>query len=372
MIILNKSFNVFLPFDKVFKSGDDDKTYTVEGYASTADTDLQGEQILPSGIDDSYLVDNGWIDFEHDINQVIGVPTKNTHVDQHGLFLEAKLFKNMPQVQDIMKLYHNIKDNEVDRNLGFSIEGNVLERDEDDESIVRQVQITGVAVTKNPANTHATWELVSKSLFSPQTGLNSNEKVDTKNNPMLAMTVKIDKSAKAKQNQFNSSTYCYSSDDPTSKKSKHIVKDDEKETFEPKEPHNAHIGGKKVASVDHENKALTAGHGITPSTQSNGAAFRTEQFSDQIVSIADNLKMAKQIGLEKVAPTIADILQGKDADDDTLTVFLQLFTGITNTEAQAIVQAVQTKTLTTQRLQTLLGGSDEITDDVDDDADDDD
>lgn len=317
MIILNKSFNVFLPFDKVSKSGDDDNTYTVEGYASTADTDLQGEQILPSGIDDSYLVDNGWIDFEHDIDQVIGVPTKNTHVDQHGLYLQAKLFKNMPQVQNIMKLYHNIKDNGVDRNLGFSIEGNVLERDEDDESIIRQVQITGVAVTKNPANTHATWELVSKSLFSPQIGLNSNEKADTKNNPMLAMTVKIDKSAKT-------------------------------------------------------NKALIAGHGITPSTQANGAAFRTEQFSDQIVSIANNLKMAKQIGLERVAPTIAEILQGKDADDNTLTVFLQLFTGITNTEAQAIVQAVQTKTLTTQRLQTLLGGSDEITDDVDDDSDDDD
>lgn len=350
MIILNKAFNVFLPFDKVSKSEDDNNTYTVEGYASTSDRDLQSETILPSGIDDSYLIENGWIDFEHDTDQVIGVPTKNTHVDQHGLYLQAKLFKNMPQVQDIMKLYHNIKDNGIDRNLGFSIEGNVLERDDNDESIIRQVQITGVAVTKNPANTHATWELVSKSLFSPQAGLGDEQKATNKNNPMLSMTVKIDKSANDKGNYFNSSTYGYSFDDSTSEKTKHTVKD-----------------GKKVAPVDHADKALTAGHGITPSTQSNGAAFRTEQFSDQIVSIADNLKMAKQIGLEKVAPTVADILQGKDADDSTLTVFLQLFTGISDTEAQAIVQALQTKTLTTQRLQNLLGGSDDVTDDVDDD-----
>jgi hypothetical protein len=178
------------------------------------------------------------------------------------------------------------------------------------------------------------------------------------------MTVKIDKSANDKDNHFSSSTYL---DNPTSEKTKHTVKDEEKKKPEPKEPTNASIGGKKATSVDHADKALTAGHGITPSAQSNGAAFRTEQFSDQIVSIADNLKMAKQIGLEKVAPTIADILQGKDADDNTLTVFLQLFTGISDTEAQAIVQALQTKTLTTQRLQNLLGGSDDSTDDVDDD-----
>lgn len=367
MIILNKAFNVFLPFDKVSKSEDDNDTCIVEGYASTSDRDLQSETILPSGIDDSYLIDNGWIDYEHDTDQVIGVPTKNTHVDQHGLYLQAKLFKNMPQVQDIMKLYHNIKDNGIDRNLGFSIEGNVLERDDNDESIIRQVQITGVAVTKNPANTHATWELVSKSLFSPQAGLGDEQKATNKNNPMLSMTVKIDKSANDKDNHFNSSTYGYSFDNPTSEKTKHTVKDEEKKKPEPKEPTNVSIGGEKGTSVDHADKALTAGHGITPSAQSNGAAFRTEQFSDQIVSIADNLKMAKQIGLEKVAPTIADILQGKDADDNTLTVFLQLFTGISDTEAQAIVQALQTKTLTTQRLQNLLGSSDDTTDDVDDD-----
>ena len=104
--------------------------------ASTGKVDLQQEQIDPRGIDASYLVSDGWVDYEHDPDQVIGVPTKNTHVDSKGLFLEAKLFKNMPQVQDIMKLYHNIKDNNIDRHLGFSIEGNVIERDEDDDSIL--------------------------------------------------------------------------------------------------------------------------------------------------------------------------------------------------------------------------------------------
>lgn len=244
------------------------------------------------------------MDYEHDTNQVIGVPTKNTHVDSKGLFLEAKLFKNMPQVQDIIKLYHNIKDNNIDRNLGFSIEGNVIERDEDDESIIRQVQITGVAVTKNPANTDATWELVTKSLYSTKSLATDNNKVSNKK-PMLSMSVKV-------------------------------------------------------------NKALEAGHGITPSTQANGAAFRTEQFSDQIVSLAENLKQAREIGLSSIGQSVAQILDQKGAGDDVMIAFLQLFEGVSRTDAQAIVHAINTNTMTNSRLERILDGSDDITDDDDD------
>lgn len=277
----------------------------MKGYASTGKKDLQQEQIDPAGIDASYLISDGFIDYEHDTNQVIGVPTKNTHVDSKGLFLEAKLFKNMPQVQDIIKLYHNIKDNNIDRNLGFSIEGNVIERDEDDESIIRQVQITGVAVTKNPANTDATWELVTKSLYSTKSLATDNNKVSNKK-PMLSMSVKV-------------------------------------------------------------NKALEAGHGITPSTQTNGAAFRTEQFSDQIVSLAENLKQAREIGLSSIGQSVAQILDQKNAGDDVMIAFLQLFEGVSRTDAQAIVHAINTNTMTNSRLERILDGSDDVTDDDDDD-----
>lgn len=303
--IIEKPFNVYVPIDTVEKSGDDDNTYTIRGYASDGKRDLQGESIDPSGIDASYLISDGFVDYEHDLDQVIGVPTKNTHVDSKGLFLEAKLFKNMPQVQDIIKLYHNIKDNNIDRNLGFSIEGNVIERDEDDESIIRQVQITGVAVTKNPANTDATWELVTKSLYSTKSLATDNNKV-SKKKPMLSMSVKV-------------------------------------------------------------NKALEAGHGITPSTQTNGAAFRMEQFSDQIVSLAENLKQAREIGLSSIGQSVAQILDQKNAGDDVMIAFLQLFEGVSRTDAQAIVHAINTNTMTNSRLERILDGADDVTDDDDDD-----
>lgn len=256
------------------------------------------------------------MDFEHDPDQVIGVPTKNTHVDSKGLFVEAKLFKNMPQVQSIIKLYHNIKDNNIDRHLGFSIEGNVIERDEDDDSIIRQVQITGVAVTKNPANTEATWELLSKSLFD---------------------TSKFEKSLQSKQGSDQKALMSF----------------------------NLKVAPKKHG-VD---KALLAGHGITPSTQSNGAAFRTEQFSDQLVSLAQNLKQAREIGLSSIGQTVAQILSDKKASDETLKVFLQLFEGLSYTDATMVVSALNTSDLTETRLEHILDGADDITEDSDDDDD---
>ena len=280
--------------------------------ASTPDVDLQQEQIDPHGIDASYLLSDGWIDFEHDRDQVIGVPTKNTHVDQKGLFLEAKLFKNMPQVQDIINLYHNIKDNHINRKLGFSIEGNVLERDEDDDSIIRQVQITGVAVTKNPANTDATWELVSKSIF----GLDEDKSVKAEDNtnlkPMMSMTVKINKKS------------------------------------------------------DDAEKALTAGHGISPATQTDGAAFRAERLSNALISLADELKEARKIGLSTVGQSVAEIISENKADDEVAVAFLQLFEGISRNDALTVVHAINAKDLTESRLEHLLGSE---TDDDDDDDD---
>lgn len=297
---------MFLPIDKIEKS-DDEKTYLISGLASNAKRDLQGEIIDPNGIDASYLISDGYVDFEHDRDQVIGVPTQNTHVDSNGLFVEAKLFKNMPQVQDIIKLYHNIKDNGIKRNLGFSIEGKVLERDQNDDSIVRQVMVTGVAVTKNPANTDATWELVSKSLFSGDTIKTADTKEDK---PMISMSINIP-------------------------------------------------NGKKV------DKALTAGHGITPATQINGAAFRTESLSGQLVSFAQNLKEARKIGLRPIANNVADLLAEKGAGEDAMVLFLQIFEGLSHDESQLIVQALNTNKLTNSRLEHILSGTDDITEDDD-------
>ena len=274
---MNKSFGVFLPIDKVSKSKDSETSnITVSGWASTPDQDLQGETIDSHGINADYLISDGWVDYEHDRDIVIGFPTENSFVDSNkGLFLEAELFGNDPHVQEIIKLYNNIKEAGANRNLGFSIEGKVEERDGADESIIRKVNITGVAVTKNPANTEATWEVLQKSILN--------------------------------------------------------------------------------------DKSLEAGHGISPSTQTDGAAFRTESLSTSLISLARNLDGLDNTGLQSVGSTVAQVLDDRGiTDDTTLATFLQLFSGLSKQEALTIVN---TKDLTDSTLSKLLGSGEDATDD---------
>lgn len=164
--MLKDDFDIFLPFDRVEKSdsGKKGKNVFVAGWASTPALDFQGERLDSFGLDPSYLFNNGFVDYEHDQDKVIGYPTDKSFVDpERGLYVEAELFGDMPEVQNIVKLNNNLKKAQAKRKLGFSIEGKVLKRDPADKNVVREVMVTGVAVTKNPANPEATWEQVQKS-----------------------------------------------------------------------------------------------------------------------------------------------------------------------------------------------------------------
>lgn len=165
-------FDVFVPMteiNSITKSKDNEVNYVVSGLASTPDQDFDGETILPEGLDISYLINNGWIDYEHDYNKIVGYPLADgTYVDEEGLHLKAVLFGDNPDVQNFIKLYNNIsKDDRANRTLGFSIEGFVLSRDTLDESIINRMQINGVAITARPCNEHATiteWGVLAKSM----------------------------------------------------------------------------------------------------------------------------------------------------------------------------------------------------------------
>lgn len=52
------------------------------------------------------------------------------------------------------------------RKLGFSIEGAVKKRNVNDNRVIDEVTITGVALVKNPANPEATWESFVKSFLT--------------------------------------------------------------------------------------------------------------------------------------------------------------------------------------------------------------
>lgn len=139
--------------------------YYIGGYASTGSLDYQGERVDPVGLDLSYFKQDGYIDYEHQLDKTIGVPVK-CFVDDNGFYVEAALFADNPLVKRVIGLDKEIKKAGVKRHLGYSIEGQVRHRDPANKSIISSILITGVAVTKNPANTDASWSLLQKSIYA--------------------------------------------------------------------------------------------------------------------------------------------------------------------------------------------------------------
>lgn len=173
--LVKKNINFFLPINTV-KSGvypesredgtqfNPREVYIVSGWASTPAVDAQNERVNVAGIDADYFLKSGWIDYEHDPEEVIGEPTQNSFADpEKGLFVEAALYKENPYVQKIIDFVDTLKKAGSNRKLGFSIEANAT-RSESDPSLLYTLFITGVAITKTPANLEATWDVVQKSL----------------------------------------------------------------------------------------------------------------------------------------------------------------------------------------------------------------
>lgn len=166
--------DLFVPInieDSIKKSNDNEteKSWYLQGYATTPDLDLQEDIVDPSGVDISYFVEDGYINYEHKQGKeyIIGAPTEGTHVDPNvGLYVEAKLYKGNPYAKSVWDLANNIAKSGISRKLGFSIEGYAKQRDKDDPRIIKSTYITNVAVTTNPANPHATWDAFMKSFLT--------------------------------------------------------------------------------------------------------------------------------------------------------------------------------------------------------------
>lgn len=165
--------DLFVPInieDSIKKSNESptSKSWYVRGYATTPDLDLQDDIIDPNGIDISHFIEHGYINYEHYQGDEfkIGAPTSATHVDNIGLYVEAKLYKGNPYAKSIWNLANNIAKSGINRKLGFSIEGFARKRDKDDPRIIKSTYITNVAITTNPANPNATWEAFMKSFLT--------------------------------------------------------------------------------------------------------------------------------------------------------------------------------------------------------------
>jgi hypothetical protein len=163
-------FSKYYTFDKnTVSKSEKDGRINVQGIISVETEDAQGETMVQKGMDFSYFMKRGFLNFEHqqEAKNMIGAPTELKAVKYNGkpaTFMKGYLFTESPKTQEILATMKAMDAADCDRSLGFSIEGQVVERDKNNPSIITKSKILNVSVVANPAHPDATMELC-KSLY---------------------------------------------------------------------------------------------------------------------------------------------------------------------------------------------------------------
>ena len=151
---------------------DENGDYIVQGVMTTDSVDEEDDSITPEGMDCSYFLEKGWVKYEHGNapNQFIGEPLEVkigqfTHPTRHevvkGIFVKAKLFAQRKLAQEAIQAMQDLQKSATKRTMGWSIEGNVKERNRKTGKIVKSI-LRNVVLTMNPVNT-VTWAELAKS-----------------------------------------------------------------------------------------------------------------------------------------------------------------------------------------------------------------
>lgn len=157
-------FNFFVPLEfneyleKASKSDTKERydNMIVEGKASDNSTDFDGQNLEPNGFILDLFLQKGLINYEHMAKKGgakynIGHPI-SAEIKNNEFFIKAKLWKGNEYAQDLWDTMLIMKANNVDRQVGWSIEGASIEKDPDNKNRITKSLITNCALTFMPKN----------------------------------------------------------------------------------------------------------------------------------------------------------------------------------------------------------------------------
>lgn len=148
------------------KKGDD--KMIICGVAATLDRDADGEILDPNGMELSYFLTKGHINWNHlgqfDPEAIIGYPMSAEVMDDK-LVIEGELYKNSEIAKKAFALMKGMEEQDAPRGLGFSIEAHVLKREDNDKKYISKSMLMDLALTPCPKNL-GTSAMVVKSFTS--------------------------------------------------------------------------------------------------------------------------------------------------------------------------------------------------------------
>lgn len=159
---MNK-FNFFVPLDTFEKGKDskDEEVYRVGGLISDSSEDADGESLDYRGFD---FTDFNFINWNHskEPKDIIGEPETWKVVPGKGVFMEGIIYPDSEVGLQAVNLMKTLKKSKRGNRLGWSIEGQVLERDLMNKNKVTKAKITSVALCPFPKNGNTFAELLKK------------------------------------------------------------------------------------------------------------------------------------------------------------------------------------------------------------------
>lgn len=138
-----------------------DGEWIVQGLASTPSRDLQGEVILPEGIDATPIdTGRGVLNWDHQKGpeNVVGL-LDSYRKTKEGFFVKGRLLRNHSKAKAIHEIMSSLGKSDKGR-MGLSVEGKIFERAGKDGKIIKKCQINAVALTMNPVNPDSYVDLV--------------------------------------------------------------------------------------------------------------------------------------------------------------------------------------------------------------------
>jgi hypothetical protein len=166
-----ESFSFFMPMEKsvLAKSlesntpdNTDPRSWVVAGHASTDSKDLDGEVVVPLGIQTDYFLREGLLTWDHKPGpeNKVGTPT-DAYVDNKGFYVKGFLWKPVPAAQHIRLLMKTFAEHpEYNRHVGWSIEGKTLKME---GNRIVSCWLKDATLTCNPIN-NSTYASLAKSL----------------------------------------------------------------------------------------------------------------------------------------------------------------------------------------------------------------
>jgi len=170
-----ETFSIWAPMETIEKAtnpnGGDSESMVgrIGGIVSSQTIDQQKETLSQDGVDWSYFLDKGWFNYEHGSGpeNVLGHPervTSTTYNNVPATRVEGVLYLAKARAREIFETAQAMKKAGGTRRLGFSVEGQVVERDPTDKRKIKKSKVLNVAITAHPVHPDARLEILARSL----------------------------------------------------------------------------------------------------------------------------------------------------------------------------------------------------------------